>query len=82
MATKKTRLSDGIRAAVNAANKAGISRYAICKECDLDQASMSRFMAGDVGFSLDTLEALAEALNLSIAAGKPRMKPTTPKKAR
>jgi hypothetical protein len=65
--SKKTRsLSDGIRAAIDAANKAGVSRYAICRAAGMDQATMSRFMGGVVGLQLDTLDKLGEVLGLSV----------------
>ena len=66
MSTKAKTLSDGIRAAVKAANKAGVSRYAICRAVGMDQATMSRFMGGVVGVQLDTLDKLGEALGLSV----------------
>lgn len=61
-------LSDQIRAAVNAA---GVSRYAICKATGLDKATMSRFMAGHVGLSLPTLNALGDVLGLDVVARGP-----------
>jgi hypothetical protein len=66
MNTKTKTLSDGIRAAVKAANKAGVSRYAICRAVGMDQATMSRFMAGVVGVQLDTLDKLGEVLGLAV----------------
>jgi predicted XRE-type DNA-binding protein len=43
MARRARKLSDQIRLAIDAS---GMSRYAICKALDLDQSTMSRFMAG------------------------------------
>ena len=58
-------LSDQIRAIVDAS---GMSRYRICREIDITQASMSRFMNGKGGLSLATLDRLAALLRLSIVA--------------
>jgi len=66
MRKKPAKLGDQIRRAIDAS---GVSRYAICKACDIDQASFSRFMAGKVGLTLANLEAVAEILDLHIVAG-------------
>ena len=71
MRKKNITLSDGIRAAVRTANKAGVSRYAICKEAGLDQATMSKFMAGTVGLQMDTLDRLGTALGLAVTLVNP-----------
>ena len=71
MAKKRTRFSDEIRAAVE---RSGLSRYAICKELGIPQSSMSRFMSGENWLGQDTLDALAELLDLHVSAGKPRRK--------
>jgi len=68
MKAKRARLSDQIRQAVNAA---GVSRYRICKGALIDQAAMSRFMAGRLGLSLQALDALAEVLGLDVVARGP-----------
>ena len=67
MAKSRTRFSDEIRAAVE---RSGLSRYAICKALGIPQSSMSRFMSGENWLGQDTLDALAELLNLHVAAGK------------
>jgi transcriptional regulator with XRE-family HTH domain len=61
-------LSDQVRRAVASS---GLSRYRICKLGRIDQATFSRFMAGKVGLSLATLDALAEILKLRIVVDKP-----------
>jgi transcriptional regulator with XRE-family HTH domain len=61
-------LSDQVRRAVA---DSGMSRYRVCKLARIDQATFSRFMAGTVGLSLATLDALAEVLKLRIVADKP-----------
>ncbi len=58
-----TRFSDQIREAVDASE---MSRYAICKAIDLDQGTMSRFMAGKAGLSMEVLDKLADLLELTI----------------
>ena len=73
MAKKRLTLGDEIRAAVDGS---GLSRYRICKVIEIDQGTFSKFMAGKVGLTLATLNKLAEALNLHITAGKPRITPT------
>jgi len=57
-----TRFSDQIRQAVDSS---GMTRYAICKALGIDQATMSRFMAG-AGMELANLDRLAELLGLSV----------------
>ena len=71
MRTKNITLSDGVRTAINAANKAGVSRYAICKVAGLDQATMSRFMRKKVGLQMDTLDKLGVALGLAVTLVNP-----------
>lgn len=61
----RKRFSDQVRDAVDAS---GMSRYAICKAIGLNQGAMSRFMAGNGGLSMDTLDRLAELLGLRIVA--------------
>jgi hypothetical protein len=59
------KLSDQVRDAIKGSK---LSRYAICKTVGLNQGTMSRFMSGG-GLSLDTLDKLAEVLDLSIVVG-------------
>lgn len=66
MGKKRAKLSDQVRQAVDAS---GMSRYAICKALGMDQSIMSRFMNGKGGLQQDTLDALAELLDLRIVAG-------------
>jgi transcriptional regulator with XRE-family HTH domain len=56
------RFSDQIRQAVDAS---GMTRYAICKALGIDQATMSRFMAGS-GMELSNLDRLADLLGLTV----------------
>ena len=41
-------------------------------ELNLAEATMSRFMSGKGGLSMNTLDALADLLGLDITVGKPR----------
>ena len=75
MAGKREKLSDQVRRAVEASD---LSRYAICKAIGLAQATMSRFMNRQGGLAMDTLDALADLLDLNITIGKA----TTTKKGR
>jgi transcriptional regulator with XRE-family HTH domain len=70
MGRRRVSLSDQIRRAVDAS---GLSRYRIAKELGIAESTMSRFMAGKGGLSLANLDALADLLNLNIAAepGRP-----------
>ena len=65
MSDKRVRFSDQIRQAVDSS---GLSRYRICKEAGIDQATFSRFMSGKVGMALPTLDALADVLGLDVVA--------------
>jgi transcriptional regulator with XRE-family HTH domain len=58
-------LTDEIREAVDAC---GVSRYRLCKELGFAQSTLSRFMSGKAGLSLDTLDRLARRLGLHLAA--------------
>ena len=70
MAKKRETLRDQVRRAVGAS---GRSRYAICKALGLAEATMSRFMNGRGGLSMDTLDALADLLDLNITVGKAKV---------
>jgi hypothetical protein len=61
--------SDQIRDAINGSKR---SRYRICADIGLSQAAMSRFMNGKGGLSLETIDRLAELLNLRVAVGPER----------
>jgi hypothetical protein len=67
VAKNREKLCDQVRRAVDAS---GRSRYAICKAVGLAEATMSRFMNGRGGLSMASLDALADLLDLNIAAGK------------
>ena len=59
--------SDQIRGAIDSS---GYSRYAICKRIDVDQSTMSRFMNGNGGLSMDVLDRLAGLLGMRITIDK------------
>jgi len=59
-----------VRAAIAAAGKAGVTRYAICQATGIDKAVLYKFAAGERGMSLEALDALAEYLELEIASRK------------
>jgi len=46
--------------------KSGIERSRICREAEISQSLLSRFMAGDTGISLRTLDALGKVLKLGL----------------
>jgi hypothetical protein len=54
-----------MRGAIGA--KQSVSRL-ICKQIDLDQAVLSRFMAGKGGLSVETMDKLGELLQLKLVA--------------
>ncbi len=71
MPKRPSKLSDQIRQAVDAS---GMTRYRISKELGIGESTMSRFMSGKGGLSMDNLDALVELLALHLAAGKPPKK--------
>ena len=44
-----------------------MSRYRICKEIGIDQGLMSRFMSGQGGLSIKSLDRLAKLLGLIVS---------------
>lgn len=65
MAKRRPTLSEQLRAAIDGS---GISRYAVCKAIDLDQAVMSRFMSGKAGLGQETVDRIGELLGLRLVA--------------
>jgi len=58
-----SQIQDAIRAAVDASDK---TRYRMAKDLGISQATISRFMSGERGLGIETLERLAAYLNLEI----------------
>jgi len=60
---------DEIRRAISESEH---SRYAISKATDIDQGQLSKLMAGKRGLSIESLERLAEFLELEIVIRRKR----------
>jgi ribosome-binding protein aMBF1 (putative translation factor) len=71
MTRRRDKLTDQIRRAIN---ESGVSRYRLWKETGIDQAVLSRFVAGKAGMTLKSLDVLADALGLRIVAGRSKRK--------
>jgi len=68
MKREPNKLSDQLRRAVDAAE---LSRYRIALEAEIDHATLSRFMNGKRGLSMDNMDRLAEVLALELVAKRP-----------
>jgi transcriptional regulator with XRE-family HTH domain len=66
MRAKRQSFSDQLRRAVD---DCGLSRYKIAKELGVNQSLLSRFMAG-AWLGQETMDALAELLDLHVSTGK------------
>ena len=66
---KKQLFSDQIREAVDASR---LSRYEICKQIDMSEATMSRFMNSKGFLSESKLNELADLLRLTVRRDKRR----------
>lgn len=67
MEKRRIKLSDQIRWAVDAS---GLSRYRISKELGIAESTMSRFMSGKGGLSMQYLDAIADLLRLGIRGAR------------
>ena len=67
MSKRRAKLSDQIRRAVD---DCGRTRYRISNETGIDQSTLSRFMSGERGLPMNTLDKLADYLDLNITTGK------------
>jgi hypothetical protein len=67
MGRLRVKLSEQVRRAVDVS---GLSRYRICKTLKIAESTMSRFMAGKGGLSMEVLDNLADLLDLNISRGK------------
>lgn len=67
--SKRQTISEQLRRAIDAA---GVTRYRVCKEIGISEATLSRFMSGAQGLTLATVDQLADYLNLELVSRKPR----------
>jgi DNA transposition AAA+ family ATPase len=58
-------LSDELREAVE---RSGLSRYSIWQQTGIDQGSLSKFMDGERGLGMESIDKLADLLGLHIVA--------------
>ena len=67
MPKKKQRLSlsDELRQAIE---RSGVSRYSIWQQTGIDQGSLSKFMDGERGLGMESIDQIAELLGLHIVA--------------
>jgi DNA transposition AAA+ family ATPase len=74
MPKKKQRLSlsDELRQAIE---RSGVTRYSIWQQTGIDQGSLSKFMDGERGLGLESIDKLAELLGLHIVAKPERPRP-------
>ena len=74
MPKKKQRLSlsDELRQAVE---RSGVSRYSIWQQAGIDQGSLSKFMDGERGLGMESIDKLADLLGLHIVAKPERRRP-------
>jgi len=74
MPKKKQRLSlsDELRQAIE---RSGVSRYGIWQQTGIDQGSLSKFMDGERGLGIESIDKLAELLGLHIVAKPERHRP-------
>ena len=66
MAAKRTKLSEQVRQALNGC---GLTRYRVWKETGISQVALSRFVNGERGLPMKTLDRLADFLDLNITTG-------------
>ncbi len=69
MTKRRLGLIDQIRRAVKVSD---LTRYAIWKATGIDQSTLSRFVAGKRGLSMDALDRLGKLLDLNITTGRRR----------
>jgi transcriptional regulator with XRE-family HTH domain len=51
-----------------AIRESGMTRYALWKETGVDQGTLSKFMSGQSGLSLQSVDKLCDALGLTLTA--------------
>lgn len=74
-AAQRRRLAEQLREAARREIESGArSQNRIASDAEIDRGSLSRFLAGERGLSLEAIERLTEALNLHLVEKKPRKK--------
>jgi transcriptional regulator with XRE-family HTH domain len=71
MSDRPTKFSDQLRQAIDGC---GLTRYAIAKATGIAESTLSRFMSGERGLPMKTLDRLAECLGLEIVLRPKRKK--------
>jgi transcriptional regulator with XRE-family HTH domain len=66
MARRLTQIGGALRKAIDVAGESGVSRYRISKDTGVEQSALSRFMSGERGLDLVSVEKLAEYLGLEL----------------
>jgi transcriptional regulator with XRE-family HTH domain len=66
---KRMKLTDQIREAIE---QSGVSRYRIAQETGIDQSTISKFMLGHRGLSMEALDAIADELGLEVVVKSSR----------
>jgi transcriptional regulator with XRE-family HTH domain len=69
MADSRSTITESVRRLLR---ESGQSQYEICLTAGVDKGALSRFMAGQRGLSLATLDRLAEAMGWGLVATSPR----------
>jgi ribosome-binding protein aMBF1 (putative translation factor) len=69
MAKKPPKFTERIRRAIQ---NSGVSRYQISKQTGIDQAVLSKFVNGHLGFTLETLDKLADYLQFDLSSKGPK----------
>ena len=72
--TNRKPLSEELREAVE---RSGLSRYSIWQQTGIDQGSLSKFMDGERGLGLESIDKLADLLGLHICTAD--AEPSRPK---
>jgi len=69
MARKPKTVSEQIRAAIASSE---VSRYRIAHDCNIAESTLSRFMAGEQGLSMQAIDTLAEYFGLELVKQRKR----------
>lgn len=67
---RRKTLTDQLRQAID---NSGLTRYRIAKETGINEAALSKFYRGERGLSTESLNSLADCLQITILVGR---KPT------